>query len=310
MKLDKLLNIKYPIIQGGMANISDGLFASQVSEAGALGVIGSGAMDAEELAREIDICREHTDKSFAVNLIMLNPKIDSLIDLVIEKKVELVTTGAGNPGKYMDRLKKAGIKVFPIVPSLTLAKRLARYDIDGLIVEGREAGGHVGNMTSFSLIPEIAEAIDLPIIAAGGIGSGKHILAAQVLGASGVQIGSLFLGTEECPISKNYKELLLKKESKDIITIGDIAAYPTNLIKNKKTRLYRKREKAGASKVDLEKYMLGSLRLAVEKGDLEEGAFMAGLSISYIREILTIRDLLEKLDREYKKELARINGDD
>ena len=306
MKLDKILGIKYPIIQGGMAHISNGKFAAKVSESGALGVIGSGSMTGEELRKEIRVCKSLTKKPFGVNLMLLNPYIDEMAEIIIEEKVSVVTTGAGNPSKYMDRWHRANIKIFPVVPNPTLAMRMEKYGADGVIVEGNEAGGHIGDMTSMTLIPQTKDRVNIPIIAAGGIASGRQMVAAKVLGAVGVQIGTLFLSSIECPIHKEYKNLLVKSKYNNITVVGRTTGLPMRLIKNDMTRNYLKEEKQGKDKMELEKYTLGALKVAVKSGDLKKGSFMAGLTLSQIEEIKPIEEILEELMRKYWGELEKI----
>ena len=204
MKLNELLGVEFPIIQGGMANVATGAFAAAVSNAGALGLIGSGGMDADSLRKEIQTARAATDKPFGVNLMLMNPHIEDLAKVVVEEEVQVVTTGAGNPGKYVPTWKEAGIKVFPVVAAPILAKRLERYGIDGVIAEGTESGGHVGEMTTMALVPQVVDAVSVPVIAAGGIADGRQMAAAFALGACGVQVGTCLLASAECPIHDNY----------------------------------------------------------------------------------------------------------
>ena len=210
MKLNELLNIKYPIIQGGMANIATGAFAASVSNAGGLGLIGAGGMNAKMLKAEIQACKKLTNQPFGVNIMLLNPDAKEMAQIVIDEHVPVVTTGAGNPGVYIKMWKEAGIKVLPVVPSVALAKRLERAGVDGLIVEGCEAGGHIGEATTMALVPQVVSNVSIPVIAAGGIASGKQMLAAYALGACGVQIGTVLLASKECPIHENYKQSILK----------------------------------------------------------------------------------------------------
>lgn len=306
MKLDKILGIKYPIIQGGMANIADGNFAAKVSESGALGVIGGGSMTEEELRKEIRICKSITKKPFGVNLMLLNPYVDGMSDVIIEEKVPIVITGAGNPSKYIQKWHEANIKIFPVVPNPTLALRMENQGVDGVIVEGNEAGGHIGDMTSMTLILQTKDKVDIPVIAAGGIASGKQILAAKVLGAVGVQIGTLFLSSEECPIHEEYKNLLIKSKYNKVTVIGHKVGLPIRLLRNNMTRNYLREEKEGKDKMELEKYTLGALKTAVETGDLNNGSFMAGLTVSQIEKIKPIKEILEGLMQEYQEELEKI----
>lgn len=304
MELNKILGIKYPIIQGGMAHISNGEFAAQVSEAGALGVIGSGSMTGEELREEIRVCKSLTDKPFGVNLLLLSPYADEMAEIIVEEKVPVVTTGGGNPAKYIDSWRKANIKVFPIVSNPTLAMRMEKCGVDGIIAEGNEAGGHIGDMTTMTLLPQTRARVKIPVIGAGGIGSGKQMLAAKVLGATGVQIGTLFLASYECPIHEEYKKLLLRSKYNNLTVIGQINGLPTRLIRNNMTRVYLKGEKEGRDKIELERYTLGALKRAVNLGDIHKGAFMAGLVLDQIKEIKPVEKILEDLMEEYRKELA------
>lgn len=306
MKLNKILNIKYPIIQGGMAHISDGKFAAKVSNTGALGVIGSGGMKPSELKEEIQICKRLTDKPFGVNLMLLNPYADNMAQLIVEENVPIVTTGAGSPAKYLKMWHENNIKVFPVVSSPIMALRMEKQGVDGIIAEGNEAGGHIGEMTTMTLILQVKDRIKIPIIAAGGIASGKQMLASKILGAEGVQIGTLFLSSEECPIHNVYKNLLLKSKDNNITVVGRIGGVPMRLIKNKMSRTYVAGEKEGIDKMELEKYTLGALKLAVKDGDLKEGSFMAGLSVGQIHKIRTLEEILKNLMAEYDSELETI----
>lgn len=301
MKLNELLNIKYPLIQGGMANIATGEFAASVSNAGGLGLIGAGGMDIATLKKNIEICRKLTDKPFGVNIMMMNPCAEEMAQLVIDEKIAVVTTGAGNPSKYIDAWKAAGIKVLPVVPSVALAKRLERSGADALIVEGTEAGGHIGELTTMSLVPQVVEAVNIPVVAAGGIASGKQMLAAFALGACGVQVGTCLLVSEECPIHQSYKEAIIKAKDTDTTVTGRIAGTPVRTIKNKMAKEYIKREKEGASKEELEVYTLGSLRKAVFDGDTTTGSLMAGQVAGMLQVIQPVQTIIENLFKEYKE---------
>ena len=300
MKINELLNIEFPIIQGGMANIATGEFAAAISNAGALGLIGAGGMTAETLRQHIKTCKSLTDKPFGVNIMLMNPEADQMADVVCEEGVAVVTTGAGNPGKYVAKWKEAGIKIFPVVSSVALAKRLASLGVDGIIAEGCESGGHVGELTTMALVPQVCDAVDVPVIAAGGIASGRQLAAAFVLGASGVQVGTCLLASEECPIHQNYKEAVVKAKDNDTIVTGRIGGAPVRVLKNPMAREYVKREKEGADKMELEKYTLGSLRRAVVDGDVKTGSLMAGQVSGMVKEILPARQILENMVREYE----------
>ena len=295
MKINELLGTEFPIIQGGMANIATGAFAAAVSNAGALGLIGSGGMDAETLRKEIRTAKASTGKPFGVNLMLMNPHIDELAKVVVEEGVKVVTTGAGNPGKYVPAWKEAGIKVFPVVAAPILAKRLERYHVDGFIAEGTESGGHVGEMATMALVPQVVDAVNLPVIAAGGIADGRQLAAALALGACGVQVGTCLLVSEECPIHENYKQALLKAKDSDTIVTGRIGGTPVRVLKNQMTREYVRQEKAGADKMELEKFTLGSLRRAVFEGDTKTGSLMSGQVAGMLHEIRPAAQILEDL---------------
>lgn len=300
MNINKTLNIKFPIFQGGMANIATGEFAAAVSNAGALGTIGAGGMDAETLREHIKIAKSLTDKPFCVNIMMMNPDLDNIAKVVAEEKVEVVTTGAGNPGKYVEMWKEAGIKIFPVVSSVALAKRLAESGVDGLIAEGCEAGGHIGELTTMAILPQVCDAVDIPVIAAGGIAGGRQMKVAEILGASGVQIGTILLASEECPIHQNYKDAIVKAKDNDTIVTGRISGAPVRCLKNPMTREYVKQEKAGVELMELEKFTLGSLRKAVVDGDVKNGSLMAGQVSGIVKEILPVGEILEKMVKEYE----------
>lgn len=309
MKLNEILNIKYPLIQGGMANIATGEFAASVSNAGALGLIGAGGMDTATLKKNIEICRSLTDKPFGVNIMLINPCADEMAQLVIDEKVPIVTTGAGNPGKYIEAWKKAGIKVLPVVPSVTLAKRLEKYDVDAIIVEGCEAGGHIGELTTMALVPQVVEAVKVPVVAAGGIAGGKQLLAAYALGACGVQVGTCLLASEECPIHDNYKKAIIKAKDTSTTVTGRIAGTPVRIIKNKMAKEYIKREKEGADMMELEKYTLGSLKRAVLEGDVDTGSLMAGQVAGMVNEIKPVATIIKELFDDCNQELKRLESE-
>ena len=289
MKLNELLGTEFPLIQGGMANIATGVFAAACSNAGALGIVASGGMDAPALREQIRAARAATDKPFGVNLMLMNPHIDELA------QVSVLTTGAGNPGKYMDQWKAAGIKVFPVVAAPVLARRLARYDIDGVIAEGTESGGHVGETTTMALVPQVVDAVDVPVIAAGGIADGRQLAAAFALGAVGAQVGTCLLASEECPIHENYKQAVIKAGSNDTVVTGRSKGAPVRVLKNKMAREYLKLEQGNPSRDELEALTLGSLRRAVVEGDLDRGSFMSGQVAAMVKEIRPARTIFEDL---------------
>lgn len=292
-----------------MANIATGEFAASVSNAGALGLIGAGGMDTATLKKNIEICRSLTDKPFGVNIMLMNPCADEMAQLVIDEKVSVVTTGAGNPGKYVAAWKEAGIKVLPVVPSVALAKRLEKYNVDAVIVEGTEAGGHIGDLTTMALVPQVVEAVNIPVIAAGGIASGKQVLAAYALGACGVQVGTCLLASEECPIHENYKQAIVKAKDTSTTVTGRIGGTPVRIIKNKMAKEYIKREKEGAGMEELEKYTLGSLRKAVLEGDVDNGSLMAGQVAGMVNEIQPVATIIKNLFDDCKNELNRLESE-
>lgn len=311
MRINELLGTTYPLIQGGMANIATGEFAAAVSNAGALGLIAGGGMPAEALRQQIRRCKALTNKPFGVNIMLMNPEAAAMAQVVIDEGVPVVTTGAGNPGGYIPAWKAAGIKVFPVVPAAVLAKRLAPLGIDGVIAEGTEAGGHVGELTTMALVPQVVDAMrpfGLPVIAAGGIADGRQLLAAFALGAAGAQLGTCLLVSEECPVHPAYKQAILKAKDTDTTVTGRIAGTPVRILKNKMARTYLAREKAGADKMELEEFTLGSLRRAVLDGDTETGSLMAGQVSGMLHEIRPLRVIFETLLAGADTTLAALQG--
>ena len=299
--LNEILNIEFPIIQGGMANIATGAFAAAVSNAGALGLVAGGGLDADGLRAQIRDAKAATDRPFGVNLMLMNPHIDELAKVVVEEQVPVVTTGAGNPGKYVPAWKEAGIKVFPVVAAPILAKRLERYGVDGFIAEGTESGGHVGELTTMALVPQVADAVSVPVIAAGGIADGRQMMAARALGACGVQVGTILLASRECPIHDNYKQAILKAGANDTVVTGRSGGAPVRVLKNKMAREYLRMEKQDLPLEELEKLTLGSLRRAVFDGDVDTGSLMAGQVAGMVREIRPLRQIFEELMADYTR---------
>lgn len=293
--LNEILGTKYPIIQGGMANIATGAFAASCAEAGALGTIGSGAMTADQLRKEIMVCQRSTDRPFAVNLMLMHPQADELAEIVVQMNVRYVTTGAGNPGKYMDRWKRAGIFVMPVVAAPILAKHLEELGADAIIAEGCESGGHVGEMTTMTLVPQVCDAVRIPVIAAGGIADHRQLQAAAALGACGVQVGTCLLAAAECPVHDRYKEALIKAKGSDTVVTGRIAGTPVRTLKNAMSREYVRKERRGAGKEELEKLTLGSLRRAVLEGDVTTGSLMAGQTCGQIHGVRTAEEILKEI---------------
>ena len=273
MRLDKMLGIKYPFIQGGMANIATGEFAAAVSNAGGLGLIGAGGMNTDMLRENIRKCRTLTDKPFGVNLMLMNPEADAMAELLVEENVKIVTTGAGSPAKYMEKWKSNRMMVIPVVSSAALAIRM---------------------------VPKVVDSVNIPVIAAGGIADGRQLAAAFALGAAGVQMGTCLLASTECPIHDNYKQAILKAKDNDTIVTGRIAGTPVRVLKNEMSREYVKQEKAGADKMELEKYTLGSLRKAVFDGDTMNGSLMAGQVAGQIDKIQPIEKIFEQIYEEYE----------
>ena len=293
--LNEILGTRYPIIQGGMANIATGEFAAACSNAGALGLIGSGGMNTESLRDNIRRAKQLTDKPFGVNIMLMHPQADEFAKIVVEEGVRFVTTGAGNPGKYMESWKTAGITVMPVVAASVLAKHLVKCGADALIAEGTESGGHVGEMATMALVPQVVDAVDVPVVAAGGIADGRQLAAAFALGACGAQVGTCLLVSEECPIHPNYKAALLKAKDSDTIVTGRIGGTPVRVLKNRMSREYVRQEKAGADKMELEKYTLGSLRRAVFDGDTETGSLMAGQVAGMLKGVRPVAEILDEM---------------
>ena len=308
MRIDKLLHLEFPFIQGGMANIATARFAAAVSNAGGMGLIGAGGMGCASLRDNIRLCRTLTNKPFGVNIMLMHPEAQEMARLVAEEGVGFITTGAGNPGKYMHMWKDAGALVFPVVPSAALAKRVAAAGADGVIAEGAEAGGHVGELTTMALVPQVAQAVDIPVVAAGGIASGRQLLAAFALGAAGAQLGTCLLVSEECPIHPNYKQAVLDASDTDTVVTGRIAGIPVRTLKNRMAREYVRSERAGMEKMELERYTLGALRRAVFDGDVHTGSLMAGQVAGQLQEIKPLRAIFEELLRGCAAALPQLAG--
>ena len=303
MTITKLLGIKYPVFQGAMAQIARYQLVSAVSNAGGLGIIASGGMSPEQLREEIVNCKKHTDKPFAVNLMLMMHNIDEIIDVVIEEGVGIVTTGAGTPRKYMPKLKEAGIKVIPVIPSVKAAKKMEELGCDAVVVEGMEAGGHVGESTTMALLPQVTSAVNIPVIAAGGIADGRGVAAAYCLGASGVQMGTVFLATEECPVSENYKNAIIEAVDTSTTLTGTKFGAPVRGIKNELTRRYHELEEKSSTLMELEELTLGSLRKAAYEGDVENGSIMSGQIAGLVNEIRPVKDVIEGIFEEAQKVL-------
>lgn len=299
-KVTELLGIEYPIIQGGMAWVAEYHLAAAVSEAGGLGIIGAGGAPAEFVREQIHKTKELTDKPFGVNLMLMNPEADAIAQIIVEEGVRVVTTGAGNPGKYMAMWKEAGVKVIPVVASVALAKMMERAGADAVVAEGMESGGHIGAATTISLVPQVVDAVKIPVIAAGGICDGRGFAAAMMLGAQAVQMGTRFVVAKECIVHDNYKEKIIKAKDIDTEVTGVSHGHPIRQIRNKTTREYLKLEKEGASFEELEHLTLGSLRKAVVEGDVVNGTIMAGQIAGLVKKEQSCRDMIEEIMAEAK----------
>lgn len=306
--LTELLNIEYPIFQGGMAWVSTYTLAAAVSNAGGLGIIAAGGADGEYVRNQIKKVKELTSKPFGVNVMLLSPFAEDVIKVIIEEKVPVVTTGAGSPGKYVKSLKEAGIKIFPVVPSVALAKRMERDGVDGVIAEGTESGGHVGEQTTISLVPQVVDSVNIPVIAAGGIADGRGMLAAFALGAVGVQIGTRFVCSTECHVHENYKKAIVDAKDRDTVVTGRLLGAPVRSLKNKLTREFEKLEENKATREEFEIFGSGALRRAVVDGDIKNGSVMAGQISGMISDIKPCDQIIKDLITEYNENLAKLRG--
>lgn len=304
-RITELLNIKYPIIQGGMAWISDATLAAAVSEAGGLGII-SGVGDTEDVRAEIKKTKSLTKKPFGINIMLMRDNIDEIAKLVCDEQVAVVTTGAGSPGKYIENWKKHNVKVIPVVPSVAIAKRMEKFGADAVIVEGMEAGGHIGQLTTMSLVPQVVDAVDIPVIAAGGIGDGRGIAASFMLGACGVQMGTRFLVSKECKVHENYKDRVLNAKDIDTEVTGTSTSHPVRVLRNKLTREYIKLEKTNANLEEIEALGKGALRKAVVDGDVNNGSVMAGQIAGLVSKKQTCKEIIDELISELDLVLGRV----
>lgn len=304
----KLLNIKYPIFQGGMAWIGTAELASAVSNAGGLGLIGAGHMPPDVLRNEIQKVKQWTDKPFGVNIMLMSPFVKKVMQVVVDERVPVVTTGAGNPGEYIPALKSIGAKVIPVVASVALAKRLERTGIDAIIAEGTESGGHVGEITTMALVPQIVDAVKVPVIAAGGIGDARGMLAAFALGASGVQMGSRFVLSEECIAHENYKNMVLKAKDRSTVVTGRSTGHPVRVIANKLTRKFEELEKQNAPVEEIEKLGAGKLSLATHKGDIEMGSVMIGQISGMLNDIKPVKTIIDDMVADLQQHVAAVDS--
>ena len=305
-QITQLLGIQYPIFQGGMAWIAESTLAAAVSNAGGLGIIAGGSAPIDYLREQIRRCKELTDKPFGVNIMLMSPNAEELAKLVIEEKVPVVTTGAGNPGKYMAAWKEAGVKVIPVVPSVALAVRMERAGADAVIAEGTESGGHIGENTTMCLVPQVVDAVEIPVIAAGGIADGRGVAASFMLGAQGVQVGTRFLAAQECQVHPTYKELVVKAKDTDSIVTGRYTGHPCRNVRTKFTKKLASGEKDGSLTPDeFEQLTLGSLRKAVQEGNLEEGSFLCGAIAGMIKEVKPAKEIIEEMFAQAEKLLGK-----
>ena len=300
-KVTELLQIEYPIIQGGMAWVAEHHLAAAVSEAGGFGLIGAASAPPEIVREEIRKAKELTDKPFGVNIMLLNPNADEVAKIVVEEGIQAVTTGAGNPEKYMPMWKEAGVKVIPVVASVAMAKRMDRYGADAVVAEGMEAGGHIGNQTTMALIPQIVDAVNIPVIAAGGIGDGRGVAASFMLGAEGVQMGTRFVVADESIVHDNYKDRIVKAKDIDSVVTGQSTGHPVRCLRNQMTKEYIKKEQEGVPFEELERMTLGSLRKAVMDGDILNGTVMAGQIAGLVSKRQSCKEILQEIMTEAEK---------
>lgn len=305
-RITELLGIKYPIFQGGMAWVSEGRLAAAVAEAGGVGLIAAGNAPAEYVEEQIKLARSLTDGVFGVNVMLMSPTADDVAQLCADEKLKVVTTGAGNPGKYMEMWKSAGVKVVPVVPSVALAKRMERAGADAVIAEGTESGGHIGENTTMCLVPQVVDAVEIPVLAAGGIADGRGVAASFMLGAEGVQVGTRFLASEECQIHPTYKELVINAKDTDSIVTGRYTGHPCRSVKTKFSRKLANGERDGSiTPEQFEEITVGSLRKAVKDGNLEEGSFLCGAIAGMVNEVKPAKEIIEEMFAQAEKLLGK-----
>lgn len=304
-RLTELLGTEYPIIQGGMAWVAEHHLAAGVSEAGGLGLIGAASAPGEWVREQVRKAKALTGKPFGVNIMLMSPYADEVAKIIVEEGVQVVTTGAGSPEKYMSMWKEAGVKVIPVVASVALARRMERCGADAVVAEGMEAGGHIGESTTMALVPQVADAVEIPVVAAGGIADGRGIAAAFMLGAQGVQMGTCFVVTKESQVHENYKKCIIKAKDIDTRVTGRSTGHPVRAIRNQMTREYLRREQEGASFEELEKLTLGGLRKAVVEGNVVSGSVMSGQIAGLVKEELSCEELIQKLMRETEALLGK-----
>ena len=305
-KITELLQIEYPIFQGGMAWVAEHKLAAAVSNAGGLGIIGAASAPPEVVREEIRKCKELTDKPFGVNIMLLNPNAEDVAKIVVEEGVKAVTTGAGNPGKFMELWKNAGVKVIPVVASVAMAKMMERAGADAVVAEGMESGGHIGSTTTMALVPQVVDAVSIPVIAAGGIADGRGMAAAFMLGAEGIQMGTRFVASKESIVHENYKNQIIKAKDIDSVVTGMSTGHPVRSLRNQMTREYLKLEKEGRPFEELEYLTLGTLRKAVMEGDVDNGTVMAGQIAGMVKKEQTCKEMIEEMMAQAEAEAARL----
>lgn len=307
-KITRLLGIKYPIFQGGMAWVATHTLAAAVSNAGGLGIIASGSLPGDMIREEIRQVKKLTDKPYGVNIMLMSPYAEDIVDIVCEEGVPVVTTGAGNPGKYIEKLKEHNVKIIPVVPTVSLARRLERQGVDALIAEGTEAGGHIGEITTMALIPQVVDAVEIPVISAGGIADGRGFIAALALGAEGVQIGTRFVCSLEADVHQNFKDQIVKAKDRDALVTGRSTGHPIRVLKNKFSKEYLELEKNGSSLEELGKWSTGRLKASVVNGDVEKGSLMAGQISGLIGEVKTCEAIISDIVNIGSETLDRLSS--
>ena len=305
-RICELLGIEYPIIQGGMAWVATAELAAAVSNGGGLGLIAAGGAPADVVRAQIRKCRELTDKPFGVNVMLMSPFAEDVMQVVIEEKPAVVATGAGNPGKYMEALKEAGIKILPVIASVAMAQKVEKQGADAVIAEGTEAGGHIGEITTMCLTPQIVDAVNIPVVCAGGIADVRGAVAAFALGADGIQVGTKFICSTECIAHDNYKQAVIKAKDRDAVVTGRSTGAPVRALKNKLTKEYQRLEAMNASAEEIEQLGVGGLRRAFEEGDTQMGSLMAGQSAAMVKEILPCAEIIKSYFENIDSVLNRI----
>jgi enoyl-[acyl-carrier protein] reductase II len=306
-KICSLLNIKYPILQGGMACLGTAELVSAVSNAGGLGIIGCGGAPPDWVKEQIKLTRDMTDKPFGINIMMMSPFREEVIKVILEEKVRVVTFGGGNPGAYITTFKEAGIVVIPVIASVAMARRLERAGVDAVIAEGMESGGHIGETTTIALVPQVVDAVKIPVIAAGGIADGRGLVAALALGAQGVQIGTRFICSDECIAHAKFKEQIVQAQDRATTVTGLTTGHPVRCLENKVTRQFAEMEKSGAPKSDLEEFGKGRLYLGVIQGNIEEGSLMAGQIAGLVKEIKPASQIIMDIMAEAERTLEALS---